>query len=170
MLRNNIRTNMVNSISEHHFLPDASLNTLFTLSTIEIVVEELLCAADERIGLSENIFREGKRVFAMLILMGEEASIVAFRSHSALDHHLPFSEDYAKRIAPEFGVSLAREFQWKIMPYHFTADMWQHHCEIEKERILPFVASEDIATGGFADIFKVTIWPSQQDFYPTKVI
>ena len=161
---------MVNSISEHHFLPDASLNTLMTLSTIESVMEELLCPVDERIGLSEKIFLEGKRVFAMLILMGEEASIVTFRSHNALDHHLPFSEDYAKKIAPDFGLSLAREFQWKLMPLHLKVDMWQYHWEIEKERILPFVASEDIATGGFADIYKVTILPSQQDFYPTKVI
>ena len=160
---------MVQSLSQHYFLPNTSLDRILTLSTVEGLVEELDCTADERIALSGQVYHEGRRIFAMLILMGEEASIVAFRNHNALDHRLPLGEAYAKEITPDFGISLAREFQWKILPFHFTADMWQHHWEVEKERILPFVESEDIAAGGFGDIYKVTIWPSQQDFFPKEV-
>lgn len=39
-----------------------------------------------------------------------------------------------------------------------------------RERILPFVGeSESIAGGGFGDIFKVTIFDSQQEFVLDKV-
>ena len=169
-VRTQMRNSMVKSISEHHFLPDASLSAILTLCAIENIVEELAYPADERIALSEKIFCEGRKVFAILLLMGEEASIVTFRNHNAFDHRLPFDENYAKEIAPDFGVPLAREFQWKVLPFHFKADMWQHHLEIEKARVLPFVESKDVATGGFGDIYKVTIYPSQQDFFPREVI
>lgn len=50
--------------------------------------------------------------------------------------------------------------------------MRQNHRDINvHERILPFVGeSESIASGGFGDIFKVTIFDSQQEFVIDKVI
>jgi hypothetical protein len=162
-LRTQMHNNMVCSESGHHFLPNISIATIFTLPAIEKAILELKCRPDERIGLAKKIHHKGKKIFAILILMSEEDYIVQFRNWSALDDRLPLSKYDAQKIAGEAGSCLADEYQWKLLPEAFPLNMWEHHLEFVKETILPFVDEpEHVATGGFGEISKVKILASQQ--------
>ncbi len=163
LLRTQIQNNMVYSESQRHFLPDISVATIFTLPAIEKAILELDCQPDERIGLAEKIYHKGKKTFAILILMGEEDLVVQFRNWNALDDRLPLNKFDAQKIAGEVGSSLADEYQWKFLPENFPSNMWEHHLEFVKEKILPFIDEpEQVATGAFGEISKVKILPSQQ--------
>lgn len=154
------------SESGRYFLPNISLGTIFTLVAIEKAVQELRCQPDERIGLATAIYGEGKRTFAILVWMKEEDFIVTFRNHDALDRRLPLSETYAKEIAPKFGTRLAHVEQWMLLPFEFPPNMCEHHWEVNKDQIIPFIGeSEDVGKGGFGDVYQVSILPSQQAFY-----
>lgn len=169
-LRTQMRNNMVRSESGHLFLPDVSVGTIFTMPAIKEAIQELECQPDERIGLAEKIHCGGKKTFAILILMGDEDYIVKFRNYNALDNRLPLNRHDAQKIAGEVGVSLADDYQWKLLSLTFPAKMWEHHWEIDNEKILPFIGEpEQVATGAFGEIHKVKILPSQQDFYPQAV-
>lgn len=162
-LRTQMQNNMVCSESQRHFLPNISVATIFTLLAIEKAILELNCQPDERIGLAEKIHCKGRKTFAILIFICEEDYIVQFRNWNALDDRLPLNEDHAQRIAGSVGRWFAKEHQWQFLPETFPSKMCEHHLEIVKEKILPFIGEpEQVATGGYGEIFKVKILPSQQ--------
>jgi hypothetical protein len=164
-LRTQMRNSIVRSELGHHFLPDVCLATIFTLRAIEEAIPELECQPDERIGLAEKIYYEGKKTFAILVLMAEEDYIVRFRNYNTLDDRLPMNKHDAQRIAGELGVSFVNEYQWKVLSLAFPSKMWEHHWEIDEEKILPFIGEpEQVAIGGFGEITKVKILSSQQAF------
>ncbi|RYP38834.1 hypothetical protein DL768_010752 [Monosporascus sp. mg162] len=129
-------------------------------------VPELQCDPDERIGLAESIYREGKKTFAILILLVEEDYIVKFRQRSFLDDRLPLSNHDAQDVASDVGIRFANQ-QWELLSETFRAKMWESHHEFGMERILPFVGKpEQVGEGGFGEVVKVKILSSQQEFYP----
>ena len=170
-LKRQIEGKMVRSESLQSFFPEMYLNVMFTLDDIRKAVDELGCPIVEKIGLAQTIHEKGTRVFAILIKNGEEDLITEFRKHEVLDTQLPLGEALAKRIAGDFGISFARDYQRQFLPYRFPRDMRDYHRHIKNsERILPFVGEpENVAKGGFGDIFKVAIFHSQQEFVPDKV-
>ena len=172
LLKRQIESKMVQSESLHLFLPEMYLSAIFTLDDIRQAVNELECPIIEKTGLAQTIYEKGTRMFAILIKNGEEDLITEFRKHEVMDAQLPLSEVLAKRIAGDFGVSLAQNLQRQFLPYKFPQDMRDYHRHInESERILPFIGKlEAIANGGFGDIFKITIFQSQQEFVLDKVI
>lgn len=172
LLKRQIESNMIESECRHSFFPELCLSVVFTLDNIEKAVDELDCPVVEKVGLAQAIHKGGIRVFAILIKNGEEDLITKFRKHEVLDSQLPLGMAKAEQIAGGFGVSFAQHYQRQFLPYKFPRDMRQNYRDINvHERILPFVGeSESIASGGFGDIFKVTIFDSQQDFVLDKVI
>lgn len=169
-LRHQMENNMVRSDSGRWFLPLISLQTIFTPAAAQKAVKELSCPPDQRIKLAEEILHAGVKTFAILIWMYKEDHIVSFRAHQALDERLPFSEELAKTAAPDFGARLAREEQWRFLPFQFPPNMHEHHLEIDQNRILPFVGrSNDLAEGSFGRIITISICPTQQYFLPDHV-
>lgn len=167
-IRTQILNNMVRSESRHDFLPDSSLNTILTEKSVENAVEELNCRPDEKVGLAKRVFREGRKVFAILIWMKEEDQISTFRDRDSLDSRLPLHESYAEQIAPRFGIEFSRHVQWMFLPFVFSADMVENHRNIDDNRILPFITNgQDVGRGSFGDVFKVGIHPSQQTLLAT---
>ena len=57
------------------------------------------------------------------------------------------------------------------MPYKFQRNMRDYSRDIShNEMILPFIGEpEFLASGGFGDITKVKIFPSQQELLPDQV-
>ncbi|KAI0399414.1 nacht domain-containing protein [Xylaria palmicola] len=100
----------------------------------------------------------------MLIYNDWQNYIIKFREHDALDNRLPLSENDAVMMAADIGRRLARESQWAFCPYTFPKDMWARDCQVEKKMILPFISAEQIGSGAFSTVEKVSISPSQQNF------
>jgi hypothetical protein len=164
-LKVQIQDGLVNSIYEHLFLPTDKLHEIFTLEAIKGAIGELNCGPDDRIKLADTIHNEGKRVFAMLIYNDWQRLIIEFRKHGALDGRLPLSEDEAIKIAGRtIGRQLAHEVQWKFCPYTFPENMWKCCCQLDNKIILPFISAEQIGTGAYSDVEKISISPSQQNF------
>jgi hypothetical protein len=169
-LKRQNETKMVLSESGRYFLPGSYLRVIFTLEDLKKAVDELEVAPYERLGLARKIYDESTKIFAILIKNGEEDWIVQFRNNNMLDARLPLDEDSAERIAPGFGTSFAREYQWQFLPFQFRRDMRDHVRIIESKEILPFIGkSKLVASGGFGDIYKMNIFPSQQEFVSSEV-
>ncbi|KAJ2998725.1 hypothetical protein NUW58_g234 [Xylaria curta] len=167
-IKQQIEDGLVTSVSEHLFLPTDKLHEILTLEAIQLAVIELDCGPEHRIKLTETIHNEGKRVFAMLIYNDWQNYIIKFREHDALDNQLPLSESDAVMIAEEIGRRLARESQWTFCPYTFPKDMSARDCHVEKKMILPLISVEQIGSGAFSIVEKVSISPSQQNFIDEK--
>lgn len=164
-LREQIEDSLVSSISEHRFLPIDKLHEILTLPVIKRAVKELKCGPDERIKLADTIYREGRRVFAMLIYDYKQDLIVEFRKHGALDSRLPLDEASAKTIVKHsIAHRIVQDLQWRFYPYTFPENMSESDHEIQRKMILPFLGSERIDSGAFGDVDKMTISPSQQNF------
>ena len=170
-LKRQVEGKMVQSESRHSFLPELYLHMIFTFADVKKAVDELECPIVEKTGLAQTIHGKGTRVFAILVMHGEEDLIAEFRKHEVLDAQLPLSEALAERIAGDFGVAFARDHQRQFLAYKFPRDMRDYHRQInDSERILPFVGEPQVvASGGFGDISKVTIFNSQQEFLDNKV-
>ncbi|KAI0442354.1 hypothetical protein F4803DRAFT_519717 [Xylaria telfairii] len=164
-LKTQIQDSLVTSVSERLFLPTDKLHEILTQESIRNAVKELLCGPEHCIKLAETIYNEGKRVFAMLIYNDWQDHIIAFRKYGALDSRLPLSEDDAVSIAGrDVGRRLARDTQWVFCPYTFPKNMWECDCQVERKMILPFISAEQIGSGAFSIVEKISISPSQQNF------
>ncbi len=168
-LYSQIESHRVRSVSGKFFIQQSKVREIFT-PVIARAVDELICDAHERVGLAKKIKQEGTTTFAILVWMRRADSIVRFRNHECLDDKLPLHEERACEIAPEFGLSFAREYQWQFLPYFFKRDMCDYHREInEVGMIFPFVKVEHIAEGGFGEVSKLMISTSLQEFFHSTV-
>ncbi|KAI3322010.1 kinase-like protein [Xylariaceae sp. AK1471] len=164
-LRRQLQNSKVRSDSGQYFVPDMSIINILTLSAVKEAVLELQCKPDERIGLAERVYHEAKKVFSILTLMSEEDYIVKFRDHGCLDSRLPLSEEDAKTIAGDVGIHFTNQ-QWEVLSESFRVKMWENHQEFGKKRILPFIDEPERAgEGGYGEVVKINILPSQQAFY-----
>lgn len=171
LLKRQIEGKMVQSEFRHSFFPDLYLEVIFTPNDVQKAVDELDCPVVDKVGLAQTIIRKGIRMFAILIKNGEEDLIAEFRKHEVLDAQLPLSESQAKQIAGDFGIPFARDYQRQFRPYRFPRDMSEHHRRInDSDTILPFVGEPgSVTSGGFGDISRMSIFPSQQEFVLDKV-
>ncbi|RYP70031.1 hypothetical protein DL771_005722 [Monosporascus sp. 5C6A] len=166
LLRRQMQNSRICDEWGRYFLPDVNIASILTLPSIQESVLELQCSPEDRIGLAERIYREGKKTFAILILLVEEDYIVKFRDRSFLDNSLPLSSHDAQTVEKDIGIRFANQ-QWELLSETFRAKMWENHQEYGIERILPFVGKpEQVGEGGFGEVAKVEILSSQQEFYP----
>ena len=171
-LYSQIEHGRVRSVCGKYFIEQSKVREIFTPAKISLAVAELTCDAHERVGLVKKIQQDGTITFAILVWMGKADSIASFRNHGCLDRQLPLlSEARAQEIAPEFGLSFAREYRWQFLPYFFEQDMRDHHRVIKDVgMIFPFVGEiEHIAEGGFGQVSKLTIPTSLQNFFHSTV-
>ncbi|KAJ6439089.1 kinase-like protein [Purpureocillium lavendulum] len=155
--------NRVAALGGRSFVPPSSLLTIFTRAAIVAAVKELICSEEDRIGLTDDILRDGVQTFAILISIRQPDQIVAFRRLRCLNR-LPLDEGNAAKLLGDHAPRFLRE-QWDFQPYYFRRG---HDVEIAAPEVLPFIQSVDSPTsGGFGDIDKLEIHPSLQDFFPS---
>lgn len=168
-LRRQLQSSKVRSESGQYFIPDISIASILSWPAINDALSALQSLPDDRIGLVERICQEGRKVFAILILISEEEYIVKFRNHGFLDDSLPISEADAQTVANDVGIHFANQ-QWELLSETFRSKMWENHRNIGTKRILPFINEPDyVGEGGFGDVVRAEILPSQQAFYPQDV-
>ncbi|KAI1179909.1 kinase-like domain-containing protein [Nemania sp. FL0916] len=164
-LRRRIMNSMVSSSSHRRFLPTNKLNQILTLEAIKSAVGELICVPQDRINLANTIHANGKRVFAMLIYNGCPDRITEFRKLGFLDRCLPLSDDDMKKIdETSLDLRLALEAQWSFHPYTFPERMWEWRRTVDDKTILPIIGVEQIGTGAFGEVEKISIPSSEQHF------
>ena len=156
----------VSNINKQYFVPESSLQLIFTATAIAQAVPELECQPEDRIGLGDAIQRQGVTTFAILVWMGREDSIVEFRRRDCLDSNR-LSHEIAMAIAPCFGSQFTDEYSWQFRPHFFHMG---EHVEIDERKILPFLCNVgNPEEGGHGLVTKVEVHPQLQDFCPGSV-
>jgi len=109
----------------------------------------------------QEIHGKCPRGFAILLLIGKGKYIHHFVRHDSLwDDHMPFNAHTRPADFPTTDVDtdFFKKFverQWQFFPHTFQQDVVDNH--LNPERILPIKSKELIGTGGFADLYKITL-------------
>jgi hypothetical protein len=146
------------------FIPQKRLSNL--LSENEIL-EELRQNDYPPEDLSEStkiLVKEGKKVFAILVEIGEVKHTADFLSASMLDGKLPAKEGDLDHFCESSLVIKFLKFQWD-----YLAPLWgdgsSSHKILEPRTILPFTREDFLSEGSFGKAFIVTLKATHQGFF-----
>lgn len=159
-----------------YFIPHRSLYELLTKEVISNTIKEYEDIRRYRLDeTAEKIFKGGRRIFAILVLLkNEEKSITYFLEHdqfqrSSIDLRLPFPIQTLESIVPDIAADFY-EMQWELVAPIFARNVVHRFLD---ERIrLPFVLDHEIGEGGFGTVFEVQLHPDHQmqTLIPNKAV
>ena len=143
-----------------HFYPHADLEQLLN----EDAIRECIAAIPSLNGNQRDIFRFSSlirrtalRTFAILLLDGNEASIVDFLFRREGDGRVPYTDEQGLYFLPNIVSRRFLERQWEFDPV--ILERGKIHLEIREDTVLPFLEDVKIAKGGFGTLYKVVIYP-----------
>lgn len=159
-LRQKILGIQIKTFESRWYVPGKELNKVLSKSIVEEAVAHCGIEVYKRTEVVHVILRGAKRIFAVLVLMGKELSIVNFIEHDHLqnqrqDSKLPFRRSELGEILDD---ELAEEFcrtQWVVSAPYFRNDM--SHRLLNDDTILPFTKNFKIGSGAFGTVFEITI-------------
>ncbi|KAJ4355614.1 uncharacterized protein N0V89_003634 [Didymosphaeria variabile] len=149
-----------------YFVPHQDLFQLLTLDAIRSSLSVAKSISPERLqGLSQKIFVSARRVYAILVLGGNEQEIIRFiendnLQNSPIDHRLPISREDLETLVPKISGEFY-EKQWEFCAPIFIKET--EHRILDMFTVLPFVKQEFIASGGFGIVYRLQLHPSHQD-------
>ncbi len=151
-----------------HFLPELSLNRLMQKKAVGVTLEKLGVKPYHLNELAEEIVQRARKVFAILLLVGQGEAIEVMFKHdslqkSSLDAKLPFTEDSLENIFSDG--SLASDFferQWEFITPVFFRTLLPR--VFENEMILPILDQTSKGEGSFGKVSKYEIHPENHRF------
>ena len=168
-LRDQLFDIRIRNIEGKYFIPSKAVEDVLSAEKIHPCI---LCSSIEEIRRTDVlrvIENGGKRVFAILLLLRKESLMVNFVQNdhmlqgTNLDSKLPFHLETLKTVL--LDQRIASEFcqrQWEFLPPFFQEN--RNHRTFESETVLPFIEQEELAQGGFGEVFKVTLDANQHGF------
>jgi len=146
------------------FIPQQRLYDLISQTEI---LEELRRNDYPPEDLSEStniLFRDGRKVFAILVEIGAVQHIADYLSGNLLDGKLPFQDrDLEHFDDTSFAVQF-QKFQWD-----YLAPIWgdgsSSHKILDAKAILPFTKEEFLSEGSFGKAYIVTFKATHQGFF-----
>lgn len=168
-LRDQLFDVRIKNVEGKYFIPNKALEDVLSADKIRTCI---LCSSIEEIRRTDVlrvIESGGKRVFAILLLLGKESLMDNFVQNdhmlqgTNLDSKLPLHLETLETVLLDERV--ASEFcqrQWELLPPFFQED--RNHRTFESETVLPFIEQEELAQGGFGEVFKVTLDANQHAF------
>ena len=152
----------VKNIDSRYFIPDSALERILSSEAIHHSIQKTTIEVYRRREIIDAIVNGGKRLFAILTLLGEEFSLVNFIERDQmvktydLDSRLPLTlEDLQKILPSGTTASLVHEKQWEVLAPLFRED--KSHRIFDEDTVFPFIGLEGLAEGGFGEISKVTL-------------
>ena len=149
------------------FLPEGSLDRILCRENIS----ESLSDPSFQIQLPkfestvDLVFKERKKVFAILVETGLECTLVEFIEHRISDRLLPASEEQLKPVLAEStDRHLFTERQWNYLALEFSRGPYVQ--QLSADHVLPYVEQEQIGSGGFSRVYKVRVHPAHQTIEP----
>jgi hypothetical protein len=164
------------------FLPLSELNEKITKDSVraQLSYTTLWC----RPGLPEKVCQYAKKVFAILVLIGEPSAIRDLIADGLTDEHLPLSRNSGKeknillsvkgqRFSSfaawphEARVKAFLEKQWVVQAP--VLDMTGKHIVLDRKCALPFRTSDDISGAGSSVVYKGILHPAHQEGFEVSV-
>ena len=152
-----------------YFIPNKALEDVLSAERIRTCILYSSIEEIRRADVLRVIENGGKRVFAILVLLGKEYLMANFVQNdhmlqgTNLDSKLPLRvEPLGTMLLDERVASEFYQRQWELLPPFFQED--RNHRILESETVLPFIEQEELAQGGFGDVFRVTLDSNQHAF------
>lgn len=144
------------------FMPRDRLQKLLTIDEIaSTLTDPVLHIPQHKLGDTRDIlFREGIRIFAILLELNLEKKLVAFIEHDLLDSALPLLINDLETVIPEAASSF-ETLQWDYLAYRFRRG--QYHRRVKPKEILPYIEEKKIGGGGFSSVYKVLVHSAHQN-------
>lgn len=153
----------------NYFIPIKSLEELLPSDKIHKSVARSSIEEIHQKDVLRAIENDEKRIFAILLLLGKEASMADFVQNDQmlestdLDSKLPLRLKTLTTIFADKAAALGfYQRQWELLPPFFRKG--RNHRNSERETVLPFTESDELAERGFDRVFKVTVHADQHDF------
>ena len=145
------------------FVPQGCLGDVLNLDEVIQVLGEAVfnSPVHKRENTAKTILLEAPKIFAILLELHCEQSLVRFIENDVLDSRLPFDEATLHHVIPE----AAKRFeclQYEYLAYRFQRG--QYHKRLSEKQILPYTRQEKIGGGGFSTVYRVRVHSSHQNF------
>lgn len=144
-----------------HYIPQLSLEKVMTRGAIRSALRDAGTELYQLEEITEEISRDGVRIFAILVLTDQAAFITRIIEAGELhDQRLPFSLDLLhEQLSLPFAIDF-HNTQWELIAPTFS------HGTIDKlfndKSILPFTKDEYIGSGAFGVVYQIELDHSHQ--------
>lgn len=172
-LRVKLRRQRVKVVSGRYIIPDCVLPTIIDENTVDAVLAKCSIAVHKRSEIASAIVDGGKKVFAILILGGQQRLVSKFLEHDGLqktdiDSKLPFN---LPQLCSIFGNNDAAdtffELQWELVSPIFGND--RSHRMLHEDSILPIVRETFLSKGGFGDVYAIQLVETHQEIWTRRM-
>lgn len=155
------------NIESRYFIADSDLFTVVEEESIQVSMGKCSFENYERREFEEAVKSGGKKVFAILTLIGKPELIAPFIRNDQLQNHhldqrLPYSYAELLNIIPQSATKFC-EMQWELLPPLFSKH--KTHRVFHDDTILPFVNQEWFASGGFGEIYEMSLEARHQELF-----
>lgn len=147
------------------FIPQQSLRQLMSKDKIREALRESGTKAYLLDETTSFVFKNGVKIFSILILIHQSSLIDCFiKSDQLQDRRLPFDSEFLKNeILIDYTQENAQEFyekQWEfIAPEFFRGTLTR---SLNKNVVLPFITNKEIDEGGFGTVYEIALHPDHQ--------
>jgi hypothetical protein len=161
-----IRTLQLSNIQRRTFVPVEDLYELMTRDFVSEACTACGLSPVETVEVVDFIMKGARKVFATLILIAEEPSIMQFiatdqYSRSSIDDKIPFRMEALEAIDPGIADSFYKQ-QWDFSAPYFTGQT--SHRLLDDDVVLPFLSEEFIGEGGFGTVHQLVLHRASQSF------
>ncbi|KAF3059824.1 Cyclin-dependent kinase 3 [Daldinia childiae] len=160
-LRDRLERSLVENHETKWYLPEPRLNAILDEKTISDVIKSKIMPQyqDE---VRKAVLAGGKKIFAILIMIGKEQDIVRFIQNDhmqdqPLDAKLPFNKDNLVHILGETNGNLFHRKQWSVLAPRIRGDA--SHRDFDLGTILPITENKKIGSGGFSTVYEIKLNP-----------
>lgn len=145
------------------FVPEGRLEDVFTIDKVIQALGETVfnIPVHKRETTARIVLNEASKVFAILLELHSEQSLISFIENDILDSRLPLDEVALQHIIPK-AVKGFQCLQYEYLAYQFRRG--QYHKRLSEAQILPYIQQEKIGGGGFSTVYKIRVHSSHQNF------
>jgi hypothetical protein len=164
-------------IDSQEFIPQDALERSITVPLVNAAVPSRSLFATKPGIFHHNIVQHARKVFAILVLIGDPPAIKELWKQGLTDHHLPLvavpeadTNDLKKlkaKSGERFGVwkdlRLPNDFvhyQWLVLAP--VIDDTGQHIHLDAKCAMPFVEDEEVGGGAFSYVYKCKIHQAHQ--------
>lgn len=171
-LRRSLRRQRVKVTSGRSIIPDRVLRNIIDQTTITDVLAQCDVAVHRRNEISSAVLHGGRKIFAILILGGQQRQITKFIEHdgfqrTSIDSKLPLSfQQLCLILGDSDAADIFFERQWEFLSPIFGNN--RSHRTLHDDTILPFTHEVFLLKGGFGDVYKAHLVDTHQEVLDVK--
>ncbi|KAI9892303.1 MAG: hypothetical protein M1814_001502 [Vezdaea aestivalis] len=167
-LRERILTEKVNAAgqSSRTFLPDTSLRQILEETDVPNVLRHPPFSIESHKISSTVSFvtKKGSKIFAILTELNLGRSLVRFIAHDIHNDSLAVENIETLKTILDFDTISFTKCQWDYLAVKLSKRVYQ--WILKPNSILPYVSQKMIGSGGFSNVYIVSVHPAHQDIDP----